>query len=80
MQLGEKISDEGTQFFRSEIQFPQDALEFNNRLPHFEADLTTHGLQLFNNFKAICIMICIFVHSTSLQNPSLLYFGKKLNT
>jgi hypothetical protein len=63
MKLGERVSDEGTPFFRSEIQFSQDALELTNRLPHFEADLTTHGLQLFNNFEqAECILIFIFVH------------------
>lgn len=51
MKLGEKVIDEGTQFLRSEIPCPPDALEFTNRLPHFEADLTTYGVQFFNNFE-----------------------------
>lgn len=57
--------EEARRILRGEGAVP-DTQQSSMNIPHFEADITADGVQLFNNSeKAECIPICIVVHSVS---------------
>lgn len=62
---GEAVMEEARRILRGEGAVP-DTQQSSMNIPHFEADITADGVQLFNNSeKAECIPICIVVHSVS---------------